>query len=254
MKLVIMTLVLDGMPYITHHLPVLNKLDCDWEWRIVEGVAAPVRDTSWCKQVEPRLSTDGTSEYLSEIERHPRVRVLRNTLWPGKTAMCNAAIAGIDEPYLLMQVDSDELWTTGQLETVRQIFAQHPEKNCARFDCRYFVGHHIFTERRGVYGNRGGEWMRVFRMEPGMVFDTHEPPRILGVKPEVLDNDFTSSMGLKFHHYAYATEKQLRFKEEYYGYAGAVDGWRRLQANTAWPAKLRDFFPWVDDGCEVAPC
>ena len=41
MKVYFFTIVLDGMPFITHHLPVFNRLSFDWEWRIVEGVELP---------------------------------------------------------------------------------------------------------------------------------------------------------------------------------------------------------------------
>lgn len=251
MKIIFVTIVLDGMPYIAHHLPTFNRLPFPWEWRVVEGVAKPAKCTSWCKSIESRLSIDGTSEYLKEISVHPRVKVIQRAEWDGKVEMCNAATDGIYEDCIVMQVDYDELWTAGQLGTVRQIFAQHPEKNCALFDCRYFVGHNVLTTRRGTYGNRSGEWLRAFRWGPGMRWESHEPPRVSGMQMRPMDNDFTASMGLTFDHYAYATEKQARFKQEYYGYNGAVDAWRKLQANQKWPAKLRDFFPWVNDDCEV---
>lgn len=254
MKLVLMTIVLDGMPYITQHLPTLNRLGFDWEWRIVEGVARPTNCTSWCKEITPRYSDDGTTEYLRSISSHPRVRVTQRESWDGKVEMCNAAVDGIHEECVLLQVDSDELWTAGQLTSIRQMFMQHPEKNCALFKCRYFVGHNLYTTTPNAYGNRRGEWLRAFRWSPGMRWAAHEPPRVDRLSMRPFDLEFTSSLGLVFDHYAYATEKQLRFKEVYYGYAGAVDAWKRLKANKHWPAKLRDFFPWVTDNCEVNLC
>ena len=56
-----------------------------------------------------------------------------------------------------------------------------------------------------------------------------------------------------FEHYAYATGAQVRFKERYYGYRGAVDAWRRLQQqqqqpqSPTLPCRLREFLPWVSD-------
>ena len=54
-------------------------------------------------------------------------------------------------------------------------------------------------------------------------------------------------MGLVFQHYAYATEAQIRFKESYYGYAGAVAQWRQLQQSEKFPQRLADHFAWVKD-------
>ena len=34
-------------------------------------------------------------------------------------------------------------------------------------------------------------------------------------------------------------------------YAGAVEGWKRLQAHTQFPTKLKPFLPWVDDKATV---
>jgi hypothetical protein len=57
-------------------------------------------------------------------------------------------------------------------------------------------------------------------------------------------------MGLVFDHYAYFSEAQVRFKEEFYQYEGLLDGWKRLQ-KTNGDVRLCDYFkflknqPWV---------
>ena len=38
--------------------------------------------------------------------------------------------------------------------------------------------------------------------------------------------------GAVFHHFAYASESQLQFKEVYYGYRDARAQWRALQAHS----------------------
>jgi hypothetical protein len=245
LKLVIFTIVLDGMPYLPWHLPMLNRLACDWTWHVIEGVAMPNHCTRWCTKIEPRLSTDGTTEYLDSIAAHPRVRVHRKPSWDGKLEMVNTAMGAVDSQCLLLQVDSDELWQAGQIETIRQMFIRDPSRNVALFTCRYFVGHNIAVLERGGYGNNPGEWARAFRVDPGMRFAAHEPPVIEGLAPVAFEPDDTEKLGLIFDHYAYATRKQVEFKERYYGYAGAAAAWDRLQANREWPAKLRNFLPWV---------
>jgi hypothetical protein len=66
-----------------------------------------------------------------------------------------------------------------------------------------------------------------------------------------MDRNFTSQKGWIFDHYAYALEKQLEFKENYYGYTGAVNNWKRLQNETVFPVNLRNYFPWVNDHSQV---
>jgi glycosyltransferase involved in cell wall biosynthesis len=105
------------------------------------------------------------------------------------------------------------------------------------------------------------EWLRTWRYVPNCRWAAHEPPRLAALQPDgswadqgllkPLRHEETEAAGLVFHHYAYARESQLRFKEIYYGYANAVEGWRRLQAQTEFPRALKEFFPWVRDETQV---
>ncbi len=67
----------------------------------------------------------------------------------------------------------------------------------------------------------------------------------------IIRNSLAPAQGLIFDHYAYVYESQVRFKQRYYGYADAVDHWRKLQAHTDFPCKLKDFLPWVTDNAIV---
>lgn len=245
MRLEIFTICLDSFPFIACHLPVFNRLELDWHWTIAEGVALNVLDTAWCKPLAPRLSRDGTTAYLSSIRGHPRVTVIQRQLWNGKVEMCNACLSHIKEPCVLMQVDSDEVWTSGSLKYVHDAFSVAAENSSASFRCRYFVGFNLVITTEDTYGNRPGEWVRAWRFNPGQRFTKHEPPELSGSMPA------RRALGISFDHYAYATEAQVAFKEQYYGYAGAVKHWRRLQAHDKFPCLLRDFFPWVKDGAIV---
>lgn len=248
MNIHFLTIVYNGMPWITHHLPVLNQLPFDWTWHVVEGTATPTHCTSWCKPIPPSLSTDGTHEYLRSIAHHPRIRLYEKPQWDGKISMVNAPLPFIRESCLLWEIDCDEIWTTCKIEQVIGMFKDRPE-NCINFNCRFFVGPNLILKRiPNTYANHDEwEWRRVFRFEPGMLFERHEPPVMAGVPQKIFQLPFWFG----FDHYAYALESQVAFKEKYYGYPGGVDGWRRLQANQSWPAKLRDFFPWVKDEATV---
>lgn len=250
------TIVLDGQPWISRHLEAFEKLPFDWRWIIVEGVADSANCTSWCSRIAPRLSRDGTSQYLHSIAGG-NVTVLKQPLWPGKVAMCNAALSLIKEPCLLWQVDADEVWSTDQIVAVKELFDRNPTKNCAYFWCRYWVGPKVIVTSRNTWGNNSTyEWHRVWRFEPGMRFQTHEPPALSGFTENPLLHAETEAVGAVFEHYAYATLQQVQFKQVYYGsktnpvghhYRHLVANWHRLNANTRWPVHLQEFFHFVPD-------
>lgn len=266
------TIVLDGMPFISWHLEQFKKLRFPWVWHVVEGVALLKHDTAWSLATGGKVpeilpskypSRDGTSAYLDLIAGpyNPvgKVQVYRKCCgqrWDGKIEMVREATRRIKEPCLLWQIDADELWTTEQIEECRHMFIANPDATAARFRCHYFVGPNLVITTRETYGNHDGEWLRVWRYQPGDFWMKHEPPLLLRdgqdvgfIKP--LGYDETEKRGLVFQHFAYATEPQLRWKESYYGYPKAVAHWRLLQNFTSFPTLLRDFFPWVKDAAKV---
>lgn len=242
------------MPFITWHLPVLNTLPFEWHWTVAEGAAMNMKCTSWCRPQKPRHSNDGTVAYLEEIARHKRVTVITRSSWDGKVAMCNACLANVVDPCVLLQMDADELWTADQLGTLLQFFEAYPGLNCARFYCQYFLGQNIVSTGQDSYGNNPGEWLRAWRYTPGMRFERHEPPVMGGMKEISATREQTKECDLVFQHYAYAFLKQVEFKQEFYGYKDAVKHWLRLQQNTRWPVKLQEFLPWVDANATADLC
>jgi ADP-heptose:LPS heptosyltransferase len=269
------TIVLNGEPFIRKHIEVFEKLPLPWHWHVIEGVAALKNDTAWSLANGGKiddslhgngLSNDGTTEYLDDLaSKYPdRVTIYRKaggTFWDGKLEMVQAPLANIKEECLLWQVDADEIWTAQQIVTARDMFLHHPEKTAALYLCQFFVGPRLVTTTVNTYGNHlGNEWIRTWRFRSGDRWLAHEPPRIVrqmdGVLVDVAAiNPFvhteTVEKGLVFHHYAYATEEQIRFKEVYYGYGGAVEQWRALQKVETFPVMLKDYFAWVRDETRV---
>ena len=268
------TIVLNGEPFIRYHLDVLRQLPFRWHWHVVEGVAELVHDTAWSVagggRVEPDVhaegrSVDGTSAYLDEIAaaEPKRVSLYRKALgsfWNGKREMVSAPLPHVREECLLWQVDADELWTSEQIGRMRELFIRNPERTAAYYWCDYFAGPEtVIATRYNYAANPDVEWLRTWRYQPGDRWEAHEPPTLarpgalgsvnLGKKKPFL-HDETEDAGAVFQHFAYATEAQVRFKESYYGYAGAVESWRRLDESmnaSRGPVLLRDFLPWVSD-------
>lgn len=241
----ILTIVLDGEPYIEWHLPIFDKLRTPWHWYIVEGQSKPNNDTSWCKNMPSRLSVDGTSEYLDSISKDNRVTVIKRECWFSKTEMVNAACSMMKEDGVLLQVDSDEIWTTENIESILEIFNEKKDVSGMHFRCRYYVGPDIII-LDDEPGSKPDPWTRAWRFKPGMLFDKHEPPILAGNKGKFISKEETYNLGLVFDHYSYATRKSVEYKEKFYGYVGAVAGWDLLQKNTEWPTKLKRYLPWTN--------
>jgi len=270
------TIVLNGQPFIRHHIEVLKQLPFKWHWHIIEGVADLKHDTAWSVKLGGRineqlhrngLSNDGTAEYIDELARQypENITVYRKpegVFWDGKLEMVNAPLADITGECLLWQVDSDELWTAEQICTCRDMFIAESDRTAAYYLDHFFVGENLVTTTINTYGNNTGyEWLRTWRFRPGFRWTAHEPPRlcmhgrdgewvdIATIKP--FKHNETSAGKLVFQHYAYATEKQLAFKEIYYGYKNAVAQWQHLEKHRDFPVLLKEYFAWVKDGAQV---
>jgi glycosyltransferase involved in cell wall biosynthesis len=267
------TIVLNGEPFIRYHEKMMLQLRCDWHWHIVEGVADLVKDTAWSVAAGGNIpdslhhrgkSNDGTTLYLDELKaRFPNtITIYRkpdDVFWNGKQEMVAAPIPNIKEHCLLWQIDADELWTPQQVETMRQMFLDEPDRTAAFFWCNYFVGPtKVLSTRYNYAQNPSFEWLRVWQFEPGMIWDKHEPPVLAQLDDQTGErfdvghkrpfrHHETERKGLVFDHFAYVTADQARFKESYYGYKGAVSQWEALQSHQAKSGLLRDYFAWVSD-------
>lgn len=252
MKLAILTIALDAMKFLPAQFYTFSKLPSavDWTWYISEGRAEPVKDTGWCQKLAPRLSIDGTTQFLNALRNHPRVKVFQQQSWPGKAAMFAPMLECIKEPTVGLQVDVDELYSPETICKIVDMFWKSSLIQHARFDCFYHVGQNIITVTDNAYGHNPGEWYRAFRLQPGMRMLKHEPPQIEGIddqNPAIgISRNETRQMGIHFTHMAYVYPEQVRGKEEYYGYRDALTHWHRLQNNKRWPVKLKDFLPWSD--------
>ena len=243
------TIVLNGMPFLTHHIEEMRKLRVPWHWHIVEGLAELKHDTAWSVPSgghipagfdKNGLSIDGTTEYLNALAKlHPdHVSVYRNpqgARWQGKIEMVNAPLAAITAAGLLWQLDSDELWTASALEGMHQLFARNPERTAAYVHCDYFVGPSKYVSSMNTWATGANDWARVWRYSPGMKWGAHEPPVLLDSAQKNVaaktpfTRDETRAAGLSFQHYSYVTPEQVKFKEAYYGYSGALERWQALQ-------------------------
>jgi glycosyltransferase involved in cell wall biosynthesis len=68
-----------------------------------------------------------------------------------------------------------------------------------------------------------------------------------------LSPEAAARAGIGFTHYAYVLEEQVKFKEDFYGYEGATEAWRRLSnisegsGQSDLPVRLYEYFPWLTE-------
>ncbi len=255
MTLNIFTIVLDGSPWIGAQFAELCRLkDADWHWSIVEGAAMPVKDTGWMGNQSGKVSHDGTHQFLQGLATHPRITVNSKSEWGGKTEMINAALTAFKKDGVLLQMDSDELWTEEQMRRLVKLFAATPEANTAQFEMDYMLGPNVKSTSTDGYGNRKNEWIRAWRYNVGLWMERHEPPVFNGNRGQLLDRSKTLMTVGKILHMAWVTPQQVAQKQRIYkgGYENACEDWDRLQKNSEWPVKdLKQFLPWVGIGASA---
>jgi O-antigen biosynthesis protein len=88
--------------------------------RCVQSVLDDRAATQLDVVIVDNASTDGTAEWLSEIEKHPRVRVIRNADNLGFAAACNQGLAAAAErnPDVLVILNNDIVVTPGWARTI----------------------------------------------------------------------------------------------------------------------------------------
>lgn len=270
-----LTIVLNGEPFIRYHIDIFKSLPFKWHWHIVEGVANLTHDTAWSLPNGGTIpegfhnhgrSIDGTEEYVNRLKKkYPHnitvYRKPKGQFWDGKKEMVEAPLKNIKERCLLWQVDSDEYWTKNQIIRLRELFMLYPKKTAAYFLCHFFVGDKLMLKNFDQFGNTlSQEWLRVWCYNPGDKWVSHEPPRLSRlINSEWVDvakiNPFlhieTESCGLIFQHFAYVMQKQLDFKEKYYGLHGVTENWKKLNKQKKFPVFLKHYFNWVKDNSEV---
>ena len=258
--LLIITIALDAMPFLPTQLSTFNRLSCGWRWYVIEGRAKNLHDTSWCAEMEPRLSTDGSHEWLLDVAgKHPNVTHIHKPYWNGKIEMFHAAVEQIHKlrpdshgpSSVVLECDSDELWTKPQLERIHDFFLNCPAYNAMQFKADYFLGPNLHVVSDQCYGNRGTEWLRAWRFHDRFAFIRHEAPEVVSSKGKLFTRDQTERMGLVFEHYSYVYRSQLVEKQSFYGYKNCVQEWEALQRNTEWPIDASKFCSWIPAGCIV---
>lgn len=249
------TICLNGLHHLEHNNFAKSMSEMFDVWVIVEGASNNGGSTSWCKPAMDKYhsgghSVDGTLEYLQELERRTSNTFVctTNGVWASKDAMVNAALAKISDktdshPGYLWEVDSDEQWSLADIEAAEQGLSRAGGKT-GMFHADFFVGPGLVA--RGAWGE--GLWLpynRLWAWNGVEMFRTHEPPVLEG------GNDPSVLLPQRFKHYAYYFEKDVEFKDSWYGrHSGILKNWRRLQGmdGNHFPCPITELTPFAWGG------
>lgn len=223
------TIVLNGEHHLRNNFK--NNLDIFDKWIIVEGVAAPGGSTNWCKSLPGTESDDNTMEFCKALQlSHPDKVVYLpppyDYQYSSKDEQVNEAIKRVKRltgECFLWQVDVDEVWKKEDVENAERVLRENGAKTMG-FYCNYYVGKNQIV--KGEWGEgKHTPYIRLWDWK-GEMFKTHEPPRL---DP---NNGKTIISSIRFDHFAYVYEQDVKFKEIYYqGYEGLFDRWTKVQLN-----------------------
>jgi hypothetical protein len=236
------TIIFNGAHHLRHN-DHLDKLAPYFDsWVFVEGLALPSGSTAWCNNVLGKYdrngeSTDDTIDYLrKKSKEYKSISILGQFQrpWDNKDAQVNEAISAFKHKGIykgmLWQIDADEQWTPEQL-TIAEMELKSAGAKTGLFHSNYFVGKDLIA--KGEWGEGiNNEYRRLWDWK-GEEFFTHEPPRLDG------HNEPSVIIPVKFDHYAYYFDVDVRFKNDYYsGHENIYENWLALQKETKFPVHV----------------
>ena len=234
------TIIFNGLHHLQHNNYaefLLNRFDY---WAVVEGASGNTGSTGWCHSMPGEYHTngasvDGTREYLDELQKkHPNLLLVKSDgLWSNKDEQVNRAIDELEKVNhrgYLWEIDIDEQWTDENMAAAENMLTEKGART-GEFYANHFVGKDIVA--RGYWGEGKGLPYRRLWDWKGERFARHEPPELEG------GNDPTELLPQYFNHYSYYFEKDVAFKDKWYGgHQGIHRKWLELQKETTFPQPI----------------
>lgn len=241
------TIIFNGLHHLLHNDFAVKMASMFDYWVIVEGAARNDGSTKWCKKILSKYhnngsSIDGTEKYLSNLfSTNSNIGVLCNIatdkiMWDSKDEMINCAVQYIKQHLtndaFLWQIDCDEQWTSEAMDAAEKELTG----DTGMFLCNYYVGPNLIA--KGGWGEgKSRPYRRLWKWK-GQYFKSHEPPILEG------GNGKEQLLSQRFNHYAYYYEKDVEFKDKYYGgHEGVYKRWLKLQDKTIFPQQLNTLMP-----------
>jgi glycosyltransferase involved in cell wall biosynthesis len=209
MKTSFVIIVLNGMPFIEFSLKAVYPYA--HEVIIVEGAIELARFAA----NEDGSSKDGTVEFIKSFPDPDNKIKLIQGIWPEKCEMQDEALKHATGDWIWL-VDSDEVYHKSDFEKIADLVDNDPSVFRVNF-FNYMFWKSSFEWNFDAPEFRTDAWSkrRLFRFAPGARFVSHRPPQIEypeGIIPgtRLVTGAETVEMGIRFCHYSYVFECQMR--------------------------------------------
>ena len=178
-------------------------------------------------------STDKTNEILNSFPDPQNKIKITHGQYSEKDEQCNAYMKFLDKDTdYLWNLDADEIYKSQDIENIIKLLEKEQYTSVGVKSCSFYGGfnHYItgFEEARDNF-------LRIFKVCPGAVWQTHRPPTILYpnnsniIKKHLNSDELFDKIGMKIYHYSYVFPKQVYTKMNYYmgigGYANRISNY-----------------------------
>ncbi len=187
-------------------------------------------------------SLDETNKILDEFpDPENKIKIVHGQ-FNEKDDQCRAYMQHInDDIDYIWNLDSDEIYTTGDLEKIISFLESEKPTSVGVRSCSFYGGFDDYLT--GFELNRDN-FLRIFRYTKGSTWLTHRPPTIQypidsNITKKHIDSDtLFNSLGVQMYHYSYTFPDQVYKKVNYY-----KDSVSRQ--NCIYNYFTRVYLPWV---------
>ena len=215
MKTSFVIIVLNGMPFIEFSLKAVYPYA--HEVIIVEGAV----EQCLFAANEDGSSKDGTVEFIKSFPDPDNKIKLIQGIWPEKCEMQDEALKHTTGDWIWL-VDSDEVYCKSDFEKIINLV----DNDDSIFQVNFF--NFMFWKNSFEWNFTAPEFQtdawskrRLFKFAPGAKFISHRPPQIEYPEGVILGTRLvtgaeTVAMGIRFCHYSYVFECQMKQRCELY--------------------------------------
>jgi len=165
-------------------------------------------------------SLDETNKILDEFpDPENKIKIVHGQ-FNEKDDQCRAYMQHInDDIDYIWNLDSDEIYTTGDLEKIISFLESEKPTSVGVRSCSFYGGFDDYLT--GFELNRDN-FLRIFRYTKGSTWLTHRPPTIQypidsNITKKHIDSDtLFNSLGVQMYHYSYTFPDQVYKKVNYY--------------------------------------
>ena len=175
--------------------------------------------TYWQRQGRA-TSLDDTNKILEEFPDPDNKITIVHGQYGEKDDQCRAYMQYInDDIDYIWNLDSDEVYTTGDLEKIVKFLEEEKPTSVGVQSCSFYGG---FDHYMTGFERNTDNFLRIFRYTKGSTWLTHRPPTIkypVGsniTRKHINSDTLFNKLGVQMYHYSYTFPEQVHKKVSYY--------------------------------------